>query len=97
MARKLTTGWPFAADRHLIELAASKTLEQIADIMERPTISVRRRATRLGLTIKSLSPKAPRKVTGRTLSKKRGAVGLSSHVLTAKERRAMRLPPPRSF
>jgi hypothetical protein len=67
--RSRTNGWSFATDRQLTELVATaKTLEEIADIMKRPTLSVRRRAARLGLTIKSLSP-TQRKVTGRALGK----------------------------
>jgi hypothetical protein len=57
-------GWSFAEDRHFKELAASsKPLEEIAGIMKRRTISVRRRATRLGLSIRSSHP--PKWVSGR--------------------------------
>jgi hypothetical protein len=51
MVRK---SWSFKDDRRLLELAKSKkTLEQIAKAMDRSLERIRKRAMRLGVSIKS--------------------------------------------
>jgi hypothetical protein len=51
MVRK---SWSFKDDRRLLELAKSKkTLEQIAKAMDRSPERIRKRAMRLGVSIKS--------------------------------------------
>jgi len=48
------THWSFAEDRRLIQLAASlKSLEAVADELERPPRSVARTAKRLVISLKS--------------------------------------------
>jgi len=49
-------GWSFAADRQLIELAASSTpLDDMAAIMKRAVKALERRAKRLGLVVRPAS------------------------------------------
>jgi hypothetical protein len=52
MPSKRKTGWPMKNDRELIALSKTHTLEAIADQLERSPKFVRRRALRLGLSIK---------------------------------------------
>ena len=55
MARK---SWSFKDDRRVMELArASKTLEQIAEAMARSPERIRKVAIRLGVSVKSRTPK----------------------------------------
>jgi hypothetical protein len=55
MVRK---SWSFKDDRRVMELArASKTLEQIAKAMDRSPERIRKVAIRLGVSIKSRTPK----------------------------------------
>jgi hypothetical protein len=49
--------WSMKADRELIELAKTKTLEAIAVRFQRSPKSILKKATRLGLTIKRKSKK----------------------------------------
>jgi hypothetical protein len=50
--------WSFKKDRRVIELAkARKTLEQIAKAMDRSPDRIRKIAMRLGISIKSQTPK----------------------------------------
>jgi hypothetical protein len=50
--------WSFKKDRRVIELAKSrKTLEQIAKAMDRSPDRIRKIAMRLGISIKSQTPK----------------------------------------
>jgi hypothetical protein len=51
MPRKLT-GWSMKTDRELIQLAKSRTLEGIANHLQRSPAYVLKRAARLGLSIK---------------------------------------------
>ena len=44
--------WSMKADRELIELAKTKTLEAIADHLKQPPKSILKKAAKLGLTIK---------------------------------------------
>jgi hypothetical protein len=44
--------WSMKADRDLIELAKTKTLEAIADHFKQPPKSILTKAKKLGLTIK---------------------------------------------
>jgi hypothetical protein len=44
--------WSMKADRELIELAKTKTLEAIADEFKLPPKSILKKAKKLGLTIK---------------------------------------------
>jgi hypothetical protein len=44
--------WSMKADRELIELAKTKTLEAIADQIQRPPATILRAAKRLGLSVK---------------------------------------------
>jgi hypothetical protein len=44
--------WSMKADRELIELAKTKTLEAIADQLKLPPSSILKKAAKLGLTIK---------------------------------------------
>jgi hypothetical protein len=44
--------WSMKADRELIELAKTKTLEAIADEFKLPPKSILKKAAKLGLTIK---------------------------------------------
>jgi hypothetical protein len=55
MARKLkNTGWSYAQDRRVLELAAqSKSLEQIANLMDRTPKVIRKVAVRLGISFKA--------------------------------------------
>jgi hypothetical protein len=51
-------GWSFKDDRRVIELAkASKTLEEIAKTMNRTPDRIREVAMRLGVSVKSKTPK----------------------------------------
>lgn len=52
MPSKRKAGWPMKNDRVLIALSKTHTLEAIADQLERSPKFVRRRALRLGLSIK---------------------------------------------
>jgi len=53
MARKLKVGvWSMKADRELIHLAKSRTLDEIADQLQRPPAVILNMAARLGLSIK---------------------------------------------
>jgi hypothetical protein len=53
MGRKLNVaGWSMKTDRELIQLAKSRTLEGIADHLQRSPTSILKRAARLGLSIK---------------------------------------------
>jgi hypothetical protein len=49
--------WSMKADRELIELAKTKTLEAIADQFKLPQKSILKKAAKLGLTIKRKSIK----------------------------------------
>jgi hypothetical protein len=49
--------WSMKADRELIKLAKTKTLEAIAVQLQRSPKSILKKATRLGLTIKRKSIK----------------------------------------
>jgi hypothetical protein len=51
MARKLPT-WSMKSDRELIQLAKSRTLEAIADQLQRSPALILKKAVRLGLSIK---------------------------------------------
>jgi hypothetical protein len=51
MARKLT-GWSMKSDRELIQLAKSRTLEAIADQLQRSPALIIKKAARLSLSIK---------------------------------------------
>jgi hypothetical protein len=51
MTRKLPT-WSMKTDRELIQLAKSRTLETIADQLQRSPAFVLKKAIRLGLSIK---------------------------------------------
>jgi hypothetical protein len=54
MALKAKTRWSFAEDRRLMQLAASlKSLEAVADELERTPKNVARTAKRLGVSLKS--------------------------------------------
>ena len=44
--------WSMKADRELIELAKTETLEAIADQLQLPPKSILKKAAKLGLTIK---------------------------------------------
>jgi hypothetical protein len=44
--------WSMKADRELIELAKTETLEAIADQLQRPPEEILKKAKKLGLTIK---------------------------------------------
>jgi hypothetical protein len=44
--------WSFADDRRLIQLASLRSLEAIADLMNRTSENVAKRAKRLGLSLK---------------------------------------------
>jgi hypothetical protein len=58
MARKLkVAGWSMKADRELIQLAKSETLEAIADQLQRSPAYIFKRAARLGLSIKGRKAK----------------------------------------
>jgi hypothetical protein len=50
--RKTMPMWSMKADRELIDLAKTKTLEAIADEFKLPPKSILKKAARLGLTIK---------------------------------------------
>jgi hypothetical protein len=53
MARKLrAAAWSMKSDRELIQLAKSKTLEAIADQLQRSPAYILKKAARLGLSIK---------------------------------------------
>jgi predicted transcriptional regulator len=53
MARKLkVAGWSMKADRELIRLARSQTLDELADEFQRSPAYILKRAARLGLSIK---------------------------------------------
>jgi len=53
MGRKLNVaGWSMKTDRELIQLAKSRTLEGVADHLQRSPASILKRAARLGLSIK---------------------------------------------
>jgi hypothetical protein len=51
MTRKLT-GWSMRNDRELIQLAKMRTLEAIADQLQRSPAHILKKAARLGLSIK---------------------------------------------
>ena len=51
MARKLT-GWSMKSDRELIQLAKSRTLDELALEVQRSPAFILKRAARLGLSIK---------------------------------------------
>jgi hypothetical protein len=51
MTRK-PTGWSMKSDRELIQLAKTRTLEAIADQLERSPTHILKKAARLGLSIK---------------------------------------------
>ena len=54
MAQKQKTRWSYAEDRHLIQLAASsKSLEAIADEMNRSPERIAQMVKRLGISLKS--------------------------------------------
>jgi hypothetical protein len=44
--------WSMKADRELIELAKTETLEAIADHLKLPPVSILKKAAKLGLKIK---------------------------------------------
>ena len=46
------TGWSMKSDRQLIQLAKARTLEAIADQLQRPPAHILKKAARLGLSIK---------------------------------------------
>jgi hypothetical protein len=53
MARKVSAfPWSMKADRELIQLAKSRTLETIADHLQRSPAYILKRAARLGISIK---------------------------------------------
>jgi hypothetical protein len=51
--------WSMKADRELIELAKTKTLEAIADHFQQPPKSILNKAKKLGLAIKRKGRKRP--------------------------------------
>jgi hypothetical protein len=55
MGAKIKTGsWSYAEDRRVLELAAhSKSLEQIANLMNRTPKGIRKVAVRLGISFKA--------------------------------------------
>jgi hypothetical protein len=54
VTKKTAPRWTFAEDRRFIHFAKSLgTIEAIATKMNRPTLTIRRAATRLGFSLKS--------------------------------------------
>jgi hypothetical protein len=54
MAATMKRRWRFADDRRLMQLAASaRSLDEIAAQMNRPPLSVEKRAMRLGVALKA--------------------------------------------
>jgi hypothetical protein len=76
MARKVTVSpWSMKNDRQLIQLAKSRTLDELTDELRWSPVPVLKRAARLGLSIKR---KAERKMTMRTLLILTAIIGLSA-------------------
>ena len=55
MAKGPKGQWSFSEQRQLIELAQTKSLEQISSILKRPPESVKRAAVRLGVSVRQPS------------------------------------------
>ncbi len=55
MARKVKrASWSYAEDRRLLELAASKSLEEVAYLMRRSPAAVYKMAIRLGVPVRPI-------------------------------------------
>jgi hypothetical protein len=55
----MTWGFSYKEDRRLIELARDKkSAEEIAHLMGRPPDTIRRRAVRLGISLRKSKPKS---------------------------------------
>jgi len=60
----MSKSWSFKDDRRVIELArSSKTLEQIAKVMDRSPDRIRKVAMRLGVSVKSTQRKGKQQIS----------------------------------
>jgi hypothetical protein len=60
MVRKIKRRWSYKEDRRFIELAASKSLEEIAELMGRKPEAINKFAMRLGVSLKTTKAKRNR-------------------------------------